>query len=626
MSELDARLVGQAESPEAASGAAASASTEVSVSQELLAPPEPPQVASITAQDRLQSALAAVRVLDDAALAELPMPLLAAMRWAITPHSAALLDALCTLYYATAVTAMDRAAAVDDVAGMARAVGVVLALGPREVPTQGAFCDALWHGLRWYYADPARRPASGLLPEIEEALRRWGDAAEPDLDVLCDLCDFHFHAVWSFTASSTEQCRLALPMMTKLGQAMARSANTPGRPALPAELPPVGVPLHVGYLAMFADMANPVTTALRHLAPALLSHDGGFRLTVYAWCDIAPEFLDWLRSLGAVCHVADAPRKTDVVRAIEQLAVADPPAVLISDMNNGVPTAIFARRMAPVQVFLQGGMPAWPVPNLDGVFNSFGFDPVVAGWGNARMLSFNSPWDIAKLNPPEDAEEVAHQRAGLPQGLRLIGSYGRLVKLTEPCLLAAERILQCCPGLAFVTGGTGDASDIKAFIARSAVGERMLVVEGFVPGHSWGRFLDLFLDTWPVTGGESCREMIAKGRPVVTMHSDEMPAIDRQRDPTLVARNWQQYADIAVRLLQDPIEYDAACARATAFAQVMTDQASFAARLAADLDALVDEVRARSSATALPEPPPPPPPPLSLWARLRRRLNRRTEA
>jgi hypothetical protein len=234
---------------------------------------------------------------------------------------------------------------------------VLLALAPDEVANQGAFCDALWHGLRWYYGG-AKRPASDLLSEIEGALRRWGDAAEPDLDVLCDLCDFHLYAVWTFTSSSTEQCHLAVPTMTDLGQAMARSAHTLGRPALPANLPPVGNPLHVGFLAMFADPVNPVATALRHVAPALLTCDGRFRLTMYAWCNWSHAFLDWLRELGAICHVIDTPRKTDVVGAIEQLAVADPPAVLISDMNLGVPTAIFARRLAPVQILLQGGMPA----------------------------------------------------------------------------------------------------------------------------------------------------------------------------------------------------------------------------------------------------------------------------
>ena len=368
--------------------------------------------------------------------------------------------------------------------------------------------------------------------------------------------------------------------MRALAAAFGRTAR------LPPPLAP-GQPLHVVWLAMFASDNDPMAMPLRHVAPPLLAERDRFRLSVIAWRFSDPCYLDWLRDLGATCHVPKAETPGALIAAIEALTAADPPAIAISDMNNAVPTALFARRLAPAQLFLQGGMPAWPVPNLDGVFNSFGFDPAVAGWGNARMLSFNPPWDLTKLNPREDAEEVARERARLPQGLRLIGNYGRLVKLTEPCLLAAERILERCPDVAFVTGGTGDAADIHAFIDRSPVGERMRVVEGFVPGQSWGRFLDVFLDTWPVTGGESCREMIAKGRPVVTMHSVEMPAIDRQRDPMLVARSWQDYAGIVTHLLQDQTAYAAACARASALAQAMADQAAFAAQFTGDLESIV---------------------------------------
>ena len=343
-----------------------------------------------------------------------------------------------------------------------------------------------------------------------------------------------------------------------------------------------------------------------------------------AWRFAEPAFLAWLRDLGAVCHIPTGETAGARIAAIEAIAEANPPAIAISDMNNAVPTALFARRLAPAQVLLQAGMPAWPVRPLDGVLNSFGFDPAVAGWGRARMLGFNPPWDLASLAPPEDAEAVARARAGLPSGLRLIGNYGRLVKVTDPCLRAAERILERCPDAAFVTGGTGDAAPIRDFISRSPVGARMVVVEGFVPGHTWGRCLDLFMDTWPVTGGESCREVIAKGRPVVSLHSAEMPAIDHQRDPALVARTWDDYVAITVRLLDHPAEHAAACARAAALARAMADRSGFAARLAADLDALVDEVRARACATAPPEVPSPPP--LGLWARLRRRLNRGSDA
>jgi hypothetical protein len=291
------------------------------------------------------------------------------------------------------------------------------------------------------------------------------------------------------------------------------------------------------------------------------------------------------------CHVIGGETPAALIGAIEARAAEDRPAIAISDMNNAIPTALFSRRIAPVQVLLQAGMPAWPVRNLDAVFNSFGFDAREAGWGAARMLEFNPPWDLASLDPQEDAAEVARERATLPAGRRLIGCYGRLVKVTEPYLRAVERILERCPEVDFATGGTGDAGMIRDFIAASPVGGRMHLEARFVPGRSWGRFLDVFLDTWPVCGGESSREMIAKHRPVVTLHSAEMPALDAQRDPALVAPDWDGFVARAVRLLQDPAAHAAACERAAALAQRMTDTEGFAARLVADLDSLLAQRR-----------------------------------
>jgi hypothetical protein len=237
---------------------------------------------------------------------------------------------------------------------------------------------------------------------------------------------------------------------------------------------------------------------------------------------------------------------TEVLAALETQARRDSPDVIISDDNTSVPTALFCRRAAPVQIFLQHGCPAWPVRQLEAVFNSFGIDPAIAGWGGAAMLACNMPWDLAALNPELDAAELERERQALPRARFLIGCYGRLVKVTVPYLRAVERVLMRCPGTVFVTGGTGEAAEIRAFAKGSPVGDRMHVEARFVPGHVWGQLLDVFLDTWPITGGESCRQVIARGRPVVGIDSVEMPALRKQRDPLLVAEDWDGFVERTV--------------------------------------------------------------------------------
>lgn len=514
-----------------------------------------------------------------------------------------LLDALCTLFYAACTARVRLGAAVGDAGAVSVALCRILELGPSEVPSEGAFRDAYRLALDWYYAD-FNRPAQHLIEPLTSAIRRWSGSTRHTLDVLCDLGDFHFFASFWFEPSASRQCPLAIPAMRALDEAMARSLPDPdirGERRLPAPLPPGSEPVHVGFLAMGADPADTLTVALRHVAPALLTRPGRFRLTVYAWCNVAPDFVEWLRSLGATCHVIVAPTPTKQIEAIEEIASRDPPAVLISDINMSLPTAIFARRLAPVQVFLQGGMPAWSVSNLDAVFSSFGFDPEAAGWGNARVLGFATPWDLNLLNPPERPEELAAERLELPQGLRLIGNYGRLVKVTQPFLRAVERMLQACPDVAFVTGGAGDGTAIRAFIADSPVKERMRLVERYVPGHSWGRLLDVYLDTWPLTGGESVRETMAKGCAVVAIHSDDMPALDQQRDRALLAQDWDGFVDLAVRLLHDPAALAIARQRAAAFAARWADPAPFSAYLDAAIEQLLEDARYRAAHGSTPD-------------------------
>ena len=210
-------------------------------------------------------------------------------------------------------------------------------------------------------------------------------------------------------------------------------------------------------------------------------------------------------------------------------------------------------------------MPAWPVRHLDAVFNSFGFDPRKAGWGDAEMLRIDAPWDSAALNPAVAEADIAAERALLPADARLVGSYGRFSKVTLPYLQAVERILLRCPDVSFVLGGTGDAAHIKSFMAESPAGSRMTVEERYVAGHVWGHVLEILLDTWPVTGGVSARALtLGYNQPVVTRCTARttMPAIHRQRDPSLVARSWENFADMAVHLLQDRNAYAAACLRA----------------------------------------------------------------
>jgi hypothetical protein len=474
-------------------------------------------------------------------------------------------------------------AAHDSFAADLRAL---LAAAPAGVPDPAAWTAAIRHA-HAYYAWSWDGRAAALVPDITRAIEARAAVAEPDVAALLELADLLFFIGWCFEASNLAQCRLVLPGLGAAAQGFARSA----RPARP---PRRGRPL-VCFLSMFTGRRDVMALGPRLLIDALRRLPGGCDLAMVAWRFADPAFLAALEAEGVAVTVTGGATPAAKLAQVEAALAAIAPDILVTDMNNAVPLAVFARRAAPAQVFLQGGLPAFPQPGLDAVFDSFGIGAAATGWGAARMLPFRPCWDMAMLVPPPDPAQIEAERARMPGGGPVFGVYGRLVKLTPAYLSAVERILLAVPEARFFTGGSGDPAPILAFAAASPAGARIQVEARWVPGHAWGRLLDLFLDTWPLTGGESVRESMAKGCPVVSLHSAEMPAQDLQRDPALLARDWDGFCAIAIRLLRDPAARAAAARDAAAFAHAMADPAPFAAETAAAVAALLEDARARSA-------------------------------
>jgi hypothetical protein len=254
-------------------------------------------------------------------------------------------------------------------------------------------------------------------------------------------------------------------------------------------------------------------------------------------------------------------------------------------MNTALPTAIFEQRLAPIQVFYQFGLPYWPIENLDGIFRTWQTDAQRVGFAPEKCFEMVAPWNFEELAPSVDSARVAAERALFPPG-RLIGTYGRLSKITPDFLLSVANAIRDIPDVTVLLGGIGDDAAITRAVKDLSMENRFVVLNRYVDGHLWGEFLDIFLDTFPQQGFTSCREMIAKGKPVVCHHSDETPNFARERAPELVAYTAQEYTDMLRRLLRDPAFYDSACATTRRLAQSAPTDRDYAATLSDAIDIL----------------------------------------
>jgi hypothetical protein len=467
-------------------------------------------------------------------------------------------------------------AAHDDFEADLRAL---LATPPSAVRDRAAWARAIRHA-HAYYAWSWDPRAKALVPAITSALEVWATEPKPDVPALLELLDLLYFVGWCFEASNLAQCRLVLQGMQAAARALARLGKAPRAPRK-------GRP-RIVFLLMFTGLKDVMALGPRLLMDALRRMSGAPEIHVVAWRFVDDLHIRQMREQGIRVTSTGGETPAERLVQIEAALAKIKPDILITEMNNAVPIAVFARRNAPAQLFLQGGLPAFPQPGLDAVFDSFGIGADHTGWGAARILPFRPAWDLAMLLPEPDMAQIETERATMAPGDGpLFGVYGRLVKVTPEYLKAVEAILQAVPDARFVTGGTGDPAPIEAFARASPVGDRMQVQARFVPGHCWGHLLDLFLDTWPLTGGESVRETMAKGCPVISLHSPEMPAMDWQREPSCIARDWDQFHNLSIHLLRDAAARRAAGEAAAAFAQRMAESTSFDSDVQVAVDTLM---------------------------------------
>ena len=437
-----------------------------------------------------------------------------------------------------------------------------------------------------------------LIPFIERILHRALATGGAGLNSLCLLFDLLYFLYW-FASDNLDQQRgfgtaVVAPFATAIrdGSACRELPCAAGRP--------LGRnPLRLGYLSQFASLGpgNAIGPFVHRLLGALSRHfPGHYRLVLYAWMFHDDASLALLDGVDVLIRRFTLSSMTERIAAVAGAIAADEIDILITDMNSALPTVLFERRVAPIQIYYQFGMPFWPLVNLDAVFSAECCPPDLAGFDPGKYFAMGlGPWDIPALAPEVAPAHVAAERARFPQGARLIGTYGRLAKITPDFLEIIADLLTRHKQIMVILGGTGDGSAIRQFVAGRGLAGRLELVEGYVDGHVWGHILEIFLDTFPLAGGISAREMVARTRPVVTMRSADYPTFtEEERVPLLVARDPQSYVETVSRLIEDPSFYAAACAATRDFVASRPREPDYAAAVVRALTAVVRRTRAGS--------------------------------
>lgn len=434
-----------------------------------------------------------------------------------------------------------------------------------------------------------------MIPALEQIFHRALAARTLDVDSFCIFFDmFYFLYCW-FVPDWGD--------MRDIADNVMRPAAAAIRDGALRDIPRIGprplgqAPLRVGYLAYCALPSNSVGRGVGDLLVGLSRYlPGTYELTLYAWLRYDDAFTAALIDHGITVRRFSENRDSERIVAVAQAIAADEIDILITDVNSAVPTVLFERRIAPVQIFFQTGLPYWPLANVDGVFRVEFYDPRLDGFETEMCFDLGlGAWDQQgyEYAPPVEPARIAAERMRLrlPPEVKLAGIYGRLVKVKPYYLEMITKLLARHPQLVVLLGGTGQVKWIHDFITERCLAERLVLIDEYVDGHVWGHMIDLFLDT-SVDVTVAGREIMAKGKPIVCMRTS---TLEHERVPMLIADNHAMYVDLASRLIEDPAFYEAASAATRKFVAAQPDERAYATAVHDALSIVVERAKSRAA-------------------------------
>jgi len=231
-----------------------------------------------------------------------------------------------------------------------------------------------------------------------------------------------------------------------------------------------------------------------------------------------PKMVEEIKSMGITYinnhDLIDDPEKGhhyshfDKCVKLREQALKDDIDILVMSGNRMPSGFLFATRTAPVQIFWDHGNHEYDYKNIDkrichfddGYRNGMEFEKI-----ELAMLD-----KYLKAENGESKAEAAKIKSQLPPHDIVFGSIGRLMKLSDEYLETVAEILNECPGSIYIACGTGNFEYIKAKVKELGIEDRFIVA-GWVDPHVYSHIIDIYLNTFPLVGGESVNEFVSSG-------------------------------------------------------------------------------------------------------------------
>ena len=230
--------------------------------------------------------------------------------------------------------------------------------------------------------------------------------------------------------------------------------------------------------------------------------------------------------------------------------------MIVANNSTPIATFLFASRSAIKQIFWSHGNFEYDVLGIDKRI-SHCLEPA----NKTQEYSFFSVPQLSKFNHVSYPKEViSRERFKFPRDKIILGMIGRLVKMdNDEYLQTVIEVMQANPKTIFLACGTGNMETIKHKIHAKGFLDRFFF-PGFVDPHLYGSVIDIWLDTFPMPGGQSVLEFMSKGKPLlylvnlnqldIAQKEAHQKSVD-QGAARFFALSIEDYKMLANRIIQD---------------------------------------------------------------------------
>ncbi len=171
---------------------------------------------------------------------------------------------------------------------------------------------------------------------------------------------------------------------------------------------------------------------------------------------------------------------------------------------------------------------------------------------NKKFIEIPKSLNFELLNPkinPKDLNEFKNKHF-ISNSDFLIGTFSRYEKISAEYLNLVSQILSEDPSRKIIIAGSNDRSLAENMLKKFII-KKQAIILGLSDIHILGNCCNVFLDTIPFPCGSSAIEIMAKGKPVVSLQQANLASYKKSRVSELILKNQVELIKVIDRLEND---------------------------------------------------------------------------